>query len=269
MPLSLSSLSLCLSAAQLERRREESAQREGKAALQNLQASGAALGRMEQTPENGAGVSAAPEARAAAKYAAPDQKTISRAFTLDPPAFNLARLDAPIAPRWATKIANELLWWAGILACNFCWACCCCRNLQTEVRAILMLTTIETCAAVAYAINLLITALGTEAEVETSVYYIGTMLIVISSMLWVFVLSSIRFIAPPPPPSPSHPSPVPSAPTPAPCSHHRPMWGTRVSGERAQHEQGEGARMVAGRGRTRVAGCTRADLVGVRVGARG
>ena len=54
-----------------------------------------------------------------------------------------------------------------------------------------MLTSIETCAAVAYAINLLITALGTDAEVETSVYYIGTMLIVISSMLWVFVLSSI------------------------------------------------------------------------------
>ena len=135
---------------------------------------------MEEAPENGAGVSAASETRAVAKYAAPDQKNLSRAFTLDPPAFNLTRLDAPTAPRLATKIAKEVFWWAGILACNFCWACCCCRNLQTEVRAILMLTSIETCAAVAYAINLLITALGTDAEVETSVYYIGTMLIVIS-----------------------------------------------------------------------------------------
>jgi len=188
-----------------------------------LEASGLCLALvMEQAPENSAGVSAAPEARAAPKYAAPDQKTISRAFTLDPPAFHLTRLDAPTAPKLVIKIANELLWWAGILACNFCWACCCCRNLQTEVRAILMLTTIETCAAVAYAINLLVTALGTDAEVETSVYYIALMLIVLSFMLWVFVLSSIRFVAPPPPPSPSHPSSVPSAPTPGPCSHHRP-----------------------------------------------
>ena len=181
------------------------------AQLQNL----GALGPMEEAPENGAGVSAASETRAVAKYAAPDQKNLSRAFTLDPPAFNLTRLDAPTAPRLATKIAKEVFWWAGILACNFCWACCCCRNLQTEVRAILMLTSIETCAAVAYAINLLITALGTDAEVETSVYYIGTMLIVISSMLWVFVLSSIRFVAPLHPLSPSDPSPVPSATTPA------------------------------------------------------
>ena len=170
-----------------------------------LEASGLCLSLvMEQAPENGAGVSAAPEARTAPRYAAPDQKTISRAFSLDPPAFHLTRLDAPTAPKLVIKIANELLWWAGILACNFCWACCCCRNLQTEVRAILMLTTVETCAAVAYAINLLVTALGTDAEVETSVYYIALMLIVLSFMLWVFVLSSIRFVAPPPPHSPSH-----------------------------------------------------------------
>ena len=37
---------------------------------------------MEEAPENGAGVSAASETRAVAKYAAPDQKNLSRAFTL-------------------------------------------------------------------------------------------------------------------------------------------------------------------------------------------
>ena len=153
-----------------------------------------------EAPENGAGVSAPPEAAAAPKSVAPDPKTISRAFTLDPPAFHLARLDGPKAPGLAKKVAKQLIFIASLLACNFCWACCCCRNLQLEVRAILMLTTIETCAAVAYASNLLITALGTDAEVETSVYYIATMLIVISSMLWVFVLSSVRFVPPPLPP---------------------------------------------------------------------
>ena len=170
----------------------------------------------------GAGLSAAPEAAPPPKSAAPDPQTITRAFTLDPPVFNLTRLDGPAAPRVAQKVAKELLWWAGVLACNFCWACCCCRNLQLEVRAILMLTTIETCAAVAYATNLLITALGTDAEVETSVYYIALMLIVISSMLWVFVLSSVRFTAPlllaALPPLPSALCPLPSALCPLPSA---------------------------------------------------
>ena len=119
-------------------------------------------------------------------------KTVAEAFVLQHRQFLLPRLDGPVPPSTAKKVAKKVVWWVGLLACNFFWACCCCRNLQMQVRGLLMLTTVETFAGFAYSGNLMATALNMEEEVDTAVYYIAVMIFVLSAGLWVFVLSSIR-----------------------------------------------------------------------------
>ena len=155
-------------------------------------------------------VPAAPETSAAAlREPTSLMERAERAFVREPPQFRIPRLDKPPPDSKVKKVGKKVAYVLGLLACNFFWACCCCRNLQMEVRGLLMLTSVETMAGFAYSGNLLATALNTDDEVDTSVYYIAVMLFVISANLWIFVLSSIKWRQRPEPAPPLAPRPHP------------------------------------------------------------
>ena len=135
-------------------------------------------------------------ASAAAGSSSPDKPkpfpTLDRAFQVNKSEFHLPAAYKEKKPSLRKRCYKQIKHLVCLISCNYWWACCCCRQLQLEVRGLLLLTTIETVAGFAYGSNLLATAVTSDEDVDPAVYYIATFIVCISCMMWVFVYSSIK-----------------------------------------------------------------------------
>ena len=104
---------------------------------------------------------------------------------------DVAHEDAPVSyakgcRRAARKVFGALCFY------YFCACCACCKAFDLPVRALLTIACFETLAVGGYVANMLVTAFGTEEDVDKAVYFVLATMSMLALTLWVFMLSAVR-----------------------------------------------------------------------------
>ena len=97
---------------------------------------------------------------------------------------DVAHEDAPVSyakgcRRAARKVFGALCFY------YFCACCACCKAFDLPVRALLTIACFETLAVGGYVANMLVTAFGTEEDVDKAVYFVLATMSMLALTLWV------------------------------------------------------------------------------------